>query len=129
MARQAQLASLGATVTVSASVQPGQEYYFKVLAASGPGPIGGYGLQVNFGSQPQAPIPPPNTVVAAATGSSRVAHPTTMRPARPASGLSDESWSLLDVIGTLTGWVETMSIAPDVVGSVAAGLLIKQAAR
>ena len=56
--------SMGATVSVSTSVQAGQGYYFKVLAAGGPGAIGGYGLLVNFGSQPQSPIPPPNTVVA-----------------------------------------------------------------
>ena len=56
--------SMGATITVSLSVQPGQGYYFKVLAAGGPGAIGGYGLLVNFGSQSQPPIPPPNTVVA-----------------------------------------------------------------
>ncbi|MGO9466390.1 MAG: hypothetical protein ACLQVF_19795, partial [Isosphaeraceae bacterium] len=37
--------------------------YFKVLQAGGPGPIGGYGLLVNFGNQYQAPIQPPNTVV------------------------------------------------------------------
>ncbi len=49
------IGSLGATFSVSASVQPGQEYYIKVLSASGPGPIGAYGLEVNFGSQPQAP--------------------------------------------------------------------------
>ena len=28
------------------------------------GPVGGYGLLLNFGSQSQSPIPPPNTVVA-----------------------------------------------------------------
>ena len=55
--------SLGATITVSSSVQSGQGYYVKVLAAGGPGPIGGYGLLLNFGNQPQSPIPPPNTVV------------------------------------------------------------------
>ena len=41
-------ASLAATATVSTKVEPGQEYYIKVLAAGGPGPIGGYGLLVNF---------------------------------------------------------------------------------
>ena len=46
------------------SVSTGQGYYIKVLAAGGYGPIGGYGLLVNFGSQTQSPIPPPNTVVA-----------------------------------------------------------------
>src|SRR5262249_42856559 len=56
---------LGATISVTMSgVQAGQGYYYKVLAAGGPGPVGGYGLLVNFGSQSQPPIPPPNTVVA-----------------------------------------------------------------
>ena len=41
-------ASLAATATVSTKVEAGQEYYIKVLAAGGPGPIGGYGLLVNF---------------------------------------------------------------------------------
>ena len=56
--------TFGATVSVSTSVVAGQSYYFKVLAASSAGGVGGYGLLVNFGSQTQSPIPPPNTVVA-----------------------------------------------------------------
>jgi hypothetical protein len=56
--------SMGATVSVSASVAAGQSYYVKVLAAGGYGPIGSYGLLVNMGSQTLAPISPPNTVVA-----------------------------------------------------------------
>ena len=57
--------TLGATISVTVpSVQAGQQYYFKVLQAGGPGPIGGYGLLVNFGNQSQPPIQPPNTVVA-----------------------------------------------------------------
>jgi hypothetical protein len=58
--------SMGATVSVTISnVQPGQTYYYKVMAPSWSlGPVGGYGLLVNFGSQSQPLIPPPNTVVA-----------------------------------------------------------------
>jgi Matrixin len=56
--------SMGATVSVSTTVAAGQTYYVKVLSAGGYGPIGGYGLLVNMGSQSQSPIPPPNTVVA-----------------------------------------------------------------
>ena len=56
--------TFGATISTTASVTAGQSYYIKVLAAGGPGPIGAYGLLVNFGSQSQSPIPPPNTVVA-----------------------------------------------------------------
>src|SRR5262249_24927316 len=57
--------TFGATLSYTVSgVQAGQSYYVKVLAAGGPAPIGGYGLLVNFGSQSQPPIAPPNTVVA-----------------------------------------------------------------
>ncbi len=55
--------SFGATVTLSESVQAGQSYYVKVLAAGGAGAVGGYGLLANFGSGSQSPIPPPNTLV------------------------------------------------------------------
>jgi hypothetical protein len=56
--------TLGATISLTVpSVQAGQQYYFKVLQAGGPGPIGAYGLLVNFGNQSQAPIAPPNTLV------------------------------------------------------------------
>jgi hypothetical protein len=55
--------SMGATVSVSTTVAANQGYYVKVLAAPGYGAIGGYGLLVNAGSQSQAPIPPPDTVV------------------------------------------------------------------
>jgi Matrixin len=56
--------TFGATITVSTGASSGQGYYIRVNAAGGPGPIGNYGLLVNFGSQTQSPIPPPNTVVA-----------------------------------------------------------------
>jgi hypothetical protein len=55
--------TLGATISVSTTVKSGQGYYFKITAAGGPGPIGGWGLLVNFGRQSQPTIPPPNTVV------------------------------------------------------------------
>jgi hypothetical protein len=55
----------GATVSYTVNnVSPGQVYYIRASAANtGPGSDGAFGLLVNFGSQPQAPIPPPNTVV------------------------------------------------------------------
>ena len=58
------VASMAATISVSTDVVGGQGYYIKVQAAGGPGSVGGYGLLVNFSSQTQAPISPPNTVVA-----------------------------------------------------------------
>ena len=56
--------TFGATISLSTSATSGQGFYVKVTDASGPGPIGGFGLLLNFGSQTQSPIPPPNTVVA-----------------------------------------------------------------
>jgi hypothetical protein len=59
--------SYGATATYTVNVQPGQGYYILAAAAdlynNVPGSNGAYGLLVNFGSQSQAPIAPPNTVV------------------------------------------------------------------
>ena len=54
----------GATIWTSNAVTAGQKYYIKVTAAGSYGRVGAYGLEVNFGSQSQPPIPPPNTVVA-----------------------------------------------------------------
>jgi Matrixin len=112
------VASLGATVTVSTSVQPGQGYYIKVLAASGPGPIGGYGLLVNFGSQPQSKISPPDTTVAQQPSESGGTS-NDNAPTSPGGGLN-----LLDdiftAIGTLTGWVDAYVSVPGLVGSVVA---------
>jgi hypothetical protein len=113
--------SFGATASVSTSVEPGQGYYIKVLAAGGPGPIGGYGLLVNFGSQTQASIPSPDTVVpeqpSQGGGTSNDNAPTSSP-----SGLL-EDLGLMNVIGTLTGLVEVMSTSPDLVTSVAGALL------
>jgi hypothetical protein len=62
---QSAATTYGATVSVTVpNVQANQGYYIKVLAAGGAAPVGGYGLLVNFGNQAQAPVPPPNTVVA-----------------------------------------------------------------
>jgi hypothetical protein len=56
----------GATVSVTYNVSPGQVYYVRTSAAnSGPGSNGAYGLEINLGSAPVTPIPPPNTAVAA----------------------------------------------------------------
>jgi hypothetical protein len=57
--------SYGATATYSVTnVLAGNSYYIKVVGAdSGPSGQGGFGLLVNFSSQSQSPIPPPNTVV------------------------------------------------------------------
>jgi hypothetical protein len=54
----------GGTVSFSVSgVQSGQSYYIRTNGMAGGAMIGGYGLEVNFGSVSQPPIAPPNTVV------------------------------------------------------------------
>jgi hypothetical protein len=113
--------SLGATASVNTSVEPGQGYYIKVLAASGPGPIGAYGLLVNFGSQTQASIPPPDTVVP--EQSSQGGGTSNDNAPDPSSSGLLEELGLINVIGTLTGLVEVMSTSPDLVTSVAGALL------
>ena len=94
-------ASLSATATVSTKVEAGQEYYIKVLAAGGPGPIGGYGLLVNFTSQSQAPIPPPNTMVASQPSTSSGS--TSNDNAPTGIPIVDD---VLAAIGSLTGLVD-----------------------
>lgn len=58
--------SFGATATLSIPVTAGQGFYVRTSAASALGSYGSYALLANFGSQPQAPVAPPVTVVAAA---------------------------------------------------------------
>ena len=58
-------AAYGATVSYSlAGVQAGQTYLIRALGNAPGESIGGFGLEVNFGSATQPPIAPPNTVVA-----------------------------------------------------------------
>ncbi len=57
-------AAYGATVSYSVSgVQAGQTYLIRAFGNSAGDSTGGFGLEVNFGSASQAPIPPPNTLV------------------------------------------------------------------
>ena len=71
------------------------------------GGIGGYGLLVNFGSQTQSPIPPPNTVVPSqpseAGGTSNDNAP---------SGGSGPLQGILTTIGDLTDWVVQYTANP-----------------
>jgi Matrixin len=120
MAQAGTVASLGATVTVSANVRPGQGYYFKVLAAGGPGPIGDYGLLVNFGSQPQAPILPPNTVVSQQPdrgGGAANLNALASTATEPESGSC-----LYSAVGMLTGWTEALLLPLDWSGSTVASV-------
>jgi hypothetical protein len=99
---------LGATISLATSVHSGEGYYIKVLASGGPGPIGHYGLLVNFGSQSQSPISPPNTVVAQAPDQSGFTLNSV--PADPTKGLPGLLQGLLTTIGDLTGWVFSYTI-------------------
>jgi hypothetical protein len=101
----AAVGSMGATVGVGGSVQAGQGYYIKVLAAGGPGPIGSYGLLVNFGSQPQSPIPPPYTVIPEAPDQGG----GTSADLAPPGGL--QSLPGFTTIGTICGWAECFANA------------------
>jgi hypothetical protein len=104
--------SLGATISVTAGVTAGQGFYYKVLAAGGPGPIGGYGLLVNFGSQTQPPLPPPNTVVAQQPdqGGGTVSNTAVVGPAQPYSGGRTKAPLPVRItIGSLTGWAKSFS--------------------
>jgi hypothetical protein len=111
--------SFGATIRLTTGVQSGQGYYFKVSAAGGPGPIGAYGLLVNFGSQPQAPIPPPNTVVAAQPdqeGSGLILNGAAMGSVHPsATGTTNPASASFLMLGGLSGWGENYIVAPPVV--------------
>ncbi len=57
--------SYGSELSVTVPVSAGQKYYIKVMAGGTYGKVGAYGLELNFGSQSQPPISPPNTVVPA----------------------------------------------------------------
>jgi hypothetical protein len=111
----------GATISTTLSVQAGQRYYIKdVAAVSGSaGTIGSYGLLVNFGNQTQPPIPPPNTVVLqqpdggggvinnvmTASGRAMSAGPVNVPTPSP-----PVVWTQ---IGSLSGWVVQMAPTGD----------------
>jgi Matrixin len=107
----------GATISLSTSVTSGQGYYVKVSDAGGPGPIGGFGLLINFGSQAQAPIQPPNTVVlqqpdrGGGTLNSTVVGGGNGGTNGPTDGSGSGQPSYL-TIGTLAGWAELMAASP-----------------
>jgi len=107
------IGSMGATISVTSSVQSGQGYYYKVLAAGGPGAIGGYGLLVNFGSQSQSPIPPPDTVVAQQPdggGGSLNNAINIIGPINPGGGTNiGAPLPVFTTVGTLSGWALTFT--------------------
>jgi hypothetical protein len=114
--------SYGATATYTVNnVRPGQVYYIAATAAdlsnNVPGSNGAYGLLVNFGSQPQAPIAPPNTVVLSqpdqGVGSQGFAMDST-GPGYPGSGESPianwrRNWLTSSRGGRGSGWADPFS--------------------
>jgi hypothetical protein len=106
---------LGTTISSSTSVQPGKGYYIKVFASGSTGPIGGYGLLVNFGNLSQSPIPPPNTVVLnrpnqlpGIANNVQITGVDGVTTSVPISGPQQGAYA---AIGSLSGWVEIMSIS------------------
>jgi hypothetical protein len=105
--------TFGATISVSSSVTAGQAYYIRVTAAGGPGAIGGYGLLVNFGSQSQPPIQPPNTVVAQQPdpGGGSINSAIT-GPVNPSNGSSNSSGAAVrTMIGSLADWAVVYAVS------------------
>jgi Matrixin len=98
----------GAQVAVTVPVTAGQTYYIKVASVAGLyGRVGAYGLEVNFGPYYQAPIAPPNTVVAQQPngGSNGTTNAMIAGGGRGGaiSGSPDVTWA---AVGSYTGWVD-----------------------
>jgi hypothetical protein len=105
----------GATISTTIAVQAGQKYYIKAVspAPGTAGIVGAYGLLVNFGSQTQAPIPPPNTVVpdqpdggGGTIGNAVAVGTNSIGSTGSSGGVPAPVWV---TIGTVSGWVDTLN--------------------
>lgn len=131
LAQVAAPGAFGQTVSVTLSgVSPGQVYYFKAMAANtGPTGAGGYGLEVNFGSNAMSPIAPPNTQVAQQPNQSSGASATQQTGGDGGDrgdggggllggllgGLIKVVFNLLDhviTLGSLTGYGDPQTVGP-----------------
>ena len=122
--------SYGATATVTINgVTPGQLYYFRTSAASsGGGYVGAYGLLVNFGSAAQAPIAPPNTVVAQQASQGGGSLNELAGSTLLSNGLSftlGAATAIMDMVGIklpdgLTGYAEALMATPEAAARAAA---------
>ncbi len=105
-------AAYGATVSYSlAGVQAGQTYLIRALGNSPGESIGGFGLEVNFGSATQPPIAPPNTVVAQQPDQGRGSSDTSMQVStsmQVPTGMQVPANTHLITIGSLTALGEMM---------------------
>jgi hypothetical protein len=78
----------GATLPVTLSVAAGQKYYIKVFSSGSYGRVGSYGLEVNFGTQSQSPIAPPNTQVVGGADGPVVVNTNAMTAGLPSSDVT-----------------------------------------
>ncbi len=120
----------GTTLTATVPATAGETFYIVVRAAGEYGAIGGYGLELNFGTDYQAPVSPPPTVVAQQPDQGG-GPPTNALLAGPSNGLrgptfsqhfhsrttTPNTWNLppdavLARIGTYSGWADRM-LAPN----------------
>jgi hypothetical protein len=107
---QASSTKYGDTVTVTVSrVQPGQSYYIRADGTAGGNMVGGFGLELNFGSQYQPPIPPPNTVVLEQPDQGGGSIGMSQGPV-PLPPISADTLGMVR-IGNFTAWGETLSVA------------------
>ena len=107
----------GATVSTTIAVQAGQKYYIKGVSGGtgAAGTVGAYGLLVNFGSQTQSPIPPPNTVVSDQPDEGGGTISNALLSVTNSGGGTGQPGNLLGsewtTIGDLSGWVVQMNNA------------------
>jgi hypothetical protein len=95
--------NFGDTVSVTVpGVQPGQSYYIKASGSAGGSIFGGFGLEVNLGSQYQPPIQPPNTVVL-------------QQPDQGGGGINKNVPVL--IVGGLVGFGESLTASPSFNGA------------
>ncbi len=112
---QASSQSFGATASTTLTVTAGQKYYIKGLTAGTGtvGTVGAYGLLVNFGSQSQSPIPPPNTVVSDQPDGSGGTIDNAMEAGTNAIGSigspGGPPGAIWASVGTLSGWAIQMT--------------------
>lgn len=109
--------SMGATISYPIyDVTPGEGFYVKVMASPGVGPVGAYGLLINFGSQSQAPVPPPYTTVPSQPdqGGGTASWETVVAPVSdPAVGANGYTAPLPQwtTVGSLTSWAIGMTMS------------------
>lgn len=94
----------GGTVSVSVSgLQSGQSFYIRASGNAAGSATGGFGLEVNFGSQWQPPIPPPYTVVP-------------QQPDQAGGSMMAQSMTMVSV-GSLLKWGEILTTSDLIIGT------------